>query len=241
MIALVHSELLKLRTLRSTLWAALALLAIALLTSGLALGDAGEKNLRTPQELRDTILAVGYAAVFFLAVMGAIAAAGEYRHRTISQRFLVNPARHRVLVAKLAAYALVGIATAVVITAVSAALGEAVVSSKGYTLGLADGGLRMTAGIVLATAFAGMLGVVVGAITRNPTTAMVAIFGVWIAGKIVGDWIGDAAQYLPFSLIETVLGLGEGMAWGYAALALAGFTAVLGVLAQRVYVRRDVT
>ena len=86
-----------------------------------------------------------------------------------------------------------------------------------------------------------MLGVVVGALTRNPTTAMVTIFGVWIAGKIVGDWIGDAAQYLPFSLIETVLGLGEGMAWGYAALALVGVTTALGVFAQRVYVRRDVT
>ena len=241
MIALVHSELLKLRTLRSTLWAALALLAIALLTSGLALGDAGEKNLRTPQELRETILAVGYAAVFFLAVMGAIAAAGEYRHRTISQRFLVNPGRHRVLIAKLAAYALVGIGTAVVVTAISAALGQAVVSSKGFTLDLADGGLRMTAGIVLATAFAGMLGVVVGAMTRNPTTAMVTIFGVWIAGKIVGDWIGAAAQYLPFSLLENVLGLGEGIAWGYAALALAGLTVALGLVARRVFVRRDVT
>ena len=241
MIALVHSELLKLRTLRSTLWAALALLAIALLTSGLALGDAGEKNLRTPQELRETILAVGYAAVFFLAVMGAIAAAGEYRHRTISQRFLVNPGRHRVLIAKLTAYALVGIGTAVVVTAISAALGQAVVSSKGFTLDLADGGLRMTAGIVLATAFAGMLGVVVGAMTRNPTTAMVTIFGVWIAGKIIGDWIGDAAQYLPFSLLENVLGLGEGIAWGYAALALAGLTVALGLVAQRVFVRRDVT
>ena len=241
MIALVGSELLKLRTLRSTAWAALGLLAIALLISGLALGDAGERNLRTPEELRDTILAVGYSAVFFLAVMGAIAAAGEYRHRTISQRFLVSPGRHRVLIAKLTAYALVGIATAVVITAVSAALGEAVVSSKGYTLDLADGGLRMTAGIVLATAFAGMLGVVVGALTRNPTTAMVAIFGAWIAGKIIGDWLGDAAQYLPFSLVETVLGLGGVISWGYAALALAGLTAALGVLAQRVFVRRDVT
>jgi ABC-2 type transport system permease protein len=241
MIALVGSELLKLRTLRSTAWTAAALLAITLLTAGLALGDAGEKNLRTPQELRDTILAVGYAAVFFLAVLGAIAAAGEYRHRTISQRFLANPARHRVLLSKLGAYALVGAGTAVVVTAVASALGQAVVSSKGYTLDLGAGGLRMTAGIVLASAFAAMLGVVVGALTRNPTTAMVAIFGVWIAGKIIGDWIGTAAQYLPFSLLENVLGLGEGIAWGYAALALAGMTVALGFVAQRGFVSRDVT
>jgi len=37
MIALVRSELLKLRTLRSTAWAAAALLAITLLTAGLAM------------------------------------------------------------------------------------------------------------------------------------------------------------------------------------------------------------
>jgi ABC-2 type transport system permease protein len=241
MIALVHSELLKLRTLRSTAWTAAALLAIALLTAGLAMGDAGQKGFSTPKELRETILAVGYAAVFFLAVMGALAAAGEYRHRTISQRFLASPARRRVLLAKLAAYTLVGVATAVVVTAIAAPLGEAVVSSKGYTLALGDEGLRMTANIVVATAFAAMLGVIVGAITRNPTTAMVAIFGVWIAGKIIGDWIGDAAQYLPFALLENVLGLTGGLAWGYAILALAGLTAALGVLAQRVFVTRDVT
>ena len=101
-------------------------------------------------------------------------------------------------------------------------------SSKGYTLDLGDAGLRMAAGIAVATMLAGMLGVVVGAMTRNPTTAMVAIFGVWIAEKIAGGWLGEAAQYLPFALIENMLGLTKPMAWGYAALALAGMTAALG-------------
>ena len=241
MIALVHSELLKLRTLRSTAWAAAALLAISLLTSGLAMGDAGQTGYSTPQELRETIIAVGYTAVFFLAVLGAIAASGEYRHRTISQRFLASPERRRVLLAKLAAYAVVGLGTAVVVTGVSAALGEAVVSSKGYTLELGEAGLRMTAGIAVAAMLAGMLGVVVGSITRNPTTAMVAIFGFWITEKIAGGWFGDAAAYFPFALVENVLGLTTPMAWGYAALALAGLTAALALVAQRVFVPRDVT
>jgi ABC-2 type transport system permease protein len=241
MIALVRSELLKLRTLRSTAWAAAGLLAITLLTAGLATGDAGQKGYRTAAQLRETILAVGYAAVFFLAVLGAIAAAGEYRHGTISQRFLANPARGRVLAGKLAAYFIVGTGTALVVTAVASALGQAVVSSKGYTLDLGDAGLRLAAGIVVATAFAAALGVLVGSLTRNPTTAMVAIFGTWIAEKIAGDWLGSAAQYLPFHLIENVLGLTPSLAWGYAALALAGVTAALAVVALRVFVPRDVT
>jgi ABC-2 type transport system permease protein len=241
MIALVGSELLKLRTLRSTAYAAAGLLLITLLTAGLALGDAGEKGLRTPQELRETILAVGYAAVFFLAILGAIAAAGEYRHRTISQRFLASPARYRVLLAKLAAYAVVGVAAAVVVTAVASALGQAVVSSKGYTLDLGDAGLRMAAGIAIATVLAGMLGVVVGSITRNPTIAMVSIFGFWMTEKIAGGWFGDLAQYFPFALIENILGLTSPLAWGYAALALAGLTVALAAVAQRIFVPRDVT
>ena len=241
MTALVHSELLKLRTLRGTAYAAAALLAIALLTSGLALGDAGEKNLRTPQELRDTILAVGYAAVFFLAVLGANAAAGEYRHRTISQRFLASPARRRVLLAKLVTFALVGLLVGLVVTAIAAPLAEAVVSSKGYTLDLGDAGLLLLGHITVATVLAGMLGVIVGALTRNPTTAMVVIFGVWIAEKIAGGWLGDPGHYLPFTLIENTLGLIKPMAWGYAALALGGVIAGLGLLAQRIAVPKDVT
>ena len=241
MIALVHSELIKLRTLRSTAYAAAGLLLITLLTAGLAMGDAGSKNFSTPAQLRETIAAIGYAAVLFLAVLGAIAASGEYRHRTISQRFLASPARGRVLLAKLVAYAVVAVATALVVTAIGAALGEAVVSSKGYSLELGEAGLRLTAGIVVATALAAMLGVVVGSITRNPTTAMVAIFGSWMIEKIAGGWFGDVAQYFPFALIENTLGLISPMAWGYAALALAGLTTALAVLAQRVFVPRDVT
>lgn len=241
MIALVRAELLKLRTLRSTAYAAAGLLLITLLTAGLAMGDAGSKGFSTPGELRETILAIGYAAVFFLAVLGANAAAGEYRHRTISQRFLASPARRRVLAAKLVSYALVGVVVAVVVTAIGAPLGEAVVSSKGLTLDLGTAWPRMAGSIAVATALAGMLGVVVGTLTRNPTSAMVVIFGVWIAEKIAGGWLGGAGHYLPFTLIEDTLGLIKPMAWGYAALALAGLVAALAVVAQRTTVPRDVT
>jgi ABC-2 type transport system permease protein len=216
-------------------------MAITLLTAGFAMGDAGQKGFSTPAQLRETVLAVGYAAVFFLAVLGAIAAAGEYRHGTISQRFLASPARGRVLAAKLTAYSIVGAGTAVVVTAVATVLGQAVVSSKGYTLDLASGGARMAAGIVVATVLAGLLGVIVGFITRNPTTALVAVFGGWIGEKIAGDWLGTAAQYLPFHLVENVLGLTPSLAFGYAVLALAGITAALGVVALKVFAPRDVT
>lgn len=241
MPALVRSELIKLRTLRSTLWVGVALLAIAALTGGLAFGDAGQTDLTTPAQLREPILAVGYAAALFLAVLGANAAAGEYRHGTISHRYLASPARGHVLGSKLVTYALVGLVTAVVLTGLTIALAEPQVSAKGLSLGLGDEGARLAGGIAIVTVLAGMLGVVVGTITRNPTSAMVGIFGWLIAEKIVGGYLGDVAQYLPFALIENVLGLTTSMAWGSAALALAGITAVLAVIAQRAFVTKDVT
>jgi ABC-2 type transport system permease protein len=241
MIALVRAELLKLRTLRSTAWAAAGLLLITLLTAGLAMGDAGSKGFSTPPELRETIIAIGYAAVFFLAVLGANAAAGEYRHRTISQRFLASPGRRRVLLAKLVTYGLVGAVVGLVVTAIGAPIGEAVVSSKGLTLELGSAWPRLFGSVAVATALAGMLGVVIGAMTRNPTTAMVVIFGTWIAEKIAGGWLGDIGHYLPFTLLEDTLGLIKPLSWGLAALALAGLIAALSVAAQRVFVPRDVT
>jgi ABC-2 type transport system permease protein len=234
MTALVRAELLKLRTLRSTAWAAASLLVITVLTGTLAMGDAGEKGYRTPSELRETVIAIGYVAVFFMVVLGAVAAAGEYRHRTISQRFLVSPDRGRVLAAKLAAFGLVGFVTALFVTVLGGGLAELVVSSKGYTLDLADGGLRIAAGAGLAGALAGMLGVVAGFLTRNPTTAVVVIFGAWMVEKIAG-------VPGPFTLAESVLGLESPLSLGVAAGLLAAVTAALAVVAQRVVIPRDVT
>jgi ABC-2 type transport system permease protein len=233
MTALVRAELLKLRTLRSTYWAAGALFATMLAVAIPALGSAG-KEFHTPSELRDTVIAIGYVAVFFLAVLGAMASAGEYRHGTISQRFLAAPARQRVLFAKLIAFAVVGAVTTFVLTGLGAAIGQVVVSSQGYTLGLADAGVSMMAGAALAGAAAGMLGVIVGFLTRNPTNAIVVIFATWMVEKIAG-------LPGPFTLAEGVLGLEGPLSLGVAAGALAAVTAVLALVAQRVVIPRDVT
>ena len=209
---LVRAELLKLRTLRSTAWAAASLLVITVLTGTLAMGDAGDKGYRTPTELRETVIAIGYTAVFFMVVLGAVAA-----------------------------YGLVGFVTALFVTVLGGGLAELVVSSKGYTLDLADAGLRLAAGAGIAGALAGMLGVVAGFLTRNPTTAMVAIFGTWIGEKIVGGWLGAGGRFLPYTLVENVLGLPAALSFGAAAAALVAVTAALALVARRTVLPRDVT
>ena len=77
--------------------------------------------------------------------------------------------------------------------------------------------------------------------TRNPTTAMVAIFGTWIGEKIVGGWLGAGGRFLPYTLIENVLGLPAALSFGAAAAALVALTAALALVASRTVLPRDVT
>ena len=242
MTALVRAELLKLRTLRSTAWAAAALLVITVLTGTLAMGDAGEKGYRTPDQLRETVIAIGYTAVFFMVVLGAVAAAGEYRHRTISQRFLVSPDRGRVLAAKLAAFGLVGFVTALFVTVAGRRPGRA-----GRQLqGLHARPRRRRAAHRGRRRARRRAGGDAGRRRRLPHPQP-------------DDRHGGDLRHLdrredrrrvarrgrrascPTRCIENVLGLPAALSFGAAAAALVALTAALALVARRTVLPRDVT
>jgi ABC-2 type transport system permease protein len=242
MTAIGRSELLKLRTLRSTALVLMGLLGIVTITIIASLSEAGGKGSRTPDELRSPVVIVGYVAALFLVTLAANTTAGEYRHRTISQRFLTTPARTRVLLAKLATYALLGGVVGTLLLALTIGIEEPVLSGKDLTLSLGDGELaRLLAGALIGTTLFAMLGVVVGIVTRNPTTAMLAIFGLLLSELLLKGILGVVGQYLPFELLQAVLGVADGTPWGWAALLLAALTVASVVLADRISLRRDVT
>ena len=199
MTALVRAELLKLRTLRSTAYAAAAPAPHhARDRPASPWATRGSKGFSTPEQLRETILAIGYSAVFFLAVLGRERGGGRVPPPHDLPALPRQPGPPPGAAgAKLVAYALLGAVVGLVVTAIGAAIGEAVVSSKGYTLDLA--------GDVAAPVRQHRPGHRAGGharrhrrpLTRNPTTAMVVIFGVWIAEKIAGGWLGGAGHYLP--------------------------------------------
>ena len=240
MTALIRSELLKLRTLRSTGFVLLGLLGIVFITLVASLSEA--KAPSTPAELRDPILLIGYLSALFLVAMAANASAGEFRHRTISQRFLCNPARGRVLIAKMGTYAVAGAVVAVVMVGLAIGVSDPVLVGKDLSLGLGGNELaRMAGGVLIGTTAFAVLGVVVGMVSRNPTTAMVAIFGLLLAELLIGGLIGGPTNYFPFALLQAVLGLTHDTPWGLAALVLGAITVASVVLAWRVFLWRDVT
>jgi len=236
------TELLKLRTIRGPwiyLLAAQAIVAVGV-AGPLVTAESGQKH-----EMVSTAAAhLGLASLLPL-VLGITAVAGEYRHRTITDTYLGTPRRGRVLAAKVLVYTLTGltfglVGTATVLLATTAFLG----GTAGW---LTDADLWRTliGAIVWNTAFGG-IGVAVGALIRNLTTAITAAL-VWVAlvetavGQLVGD---EAAKWLPFAAGSALGRLPSAVEGGLsqwaAATVLAAYATVFAGLALTAGVRRDV-
>jgi ABC-2 type transport system permease protein len=242
MIRLLRTELMQLRTLRTTWLVALATIALSVLIAWADLADAGGKDLNSHGELRDAlIMAPGLVTAMFMSLFAAARTAGEYRHGTIAQRALASPRRTRLLVARLVTYGGLSAVLGAIAFAASYAIAGPVTESSGLSLTLGSGeALGMAGEVAAAGGLFAMLGVAVGFICRSQAAAMIVIFGGFVAEKIVAGLIGDSGQYLPFALINSVLDIDGTMAPLPASVALTGVTAVVATGSAVLLRRRDV-
>lgn len=174
MSALLKAELLKLRTTRTFL----ALVGAALLLSlALTILLASLVDVQTESDVSDILLTD--TSSLFILVLAAVGMTGEWRHRTITGTVLAAPDRLRVLLAKVAVYALAGIVLSLVVSVVSMAIGSAILSSRGaITLDVGDLWSILWRNLVVA-AYGGAIGVLVGALVRNQAAAIVGLL-VWL-------------------------------------------------------------
>jgi ABC-2 type transport system permease protein len=167
MSALLHAELLKLRTTRTfaAIVGTAAVLSVVLVVLGASLGVEKDPHA----------LFTNNSITYIIVLLGAIGMTGEWRHRTITGTVLAAPDRLRLIAAKVLSYSVAGIALSLLVTASTMVVGTLILDLRGQeTLGL--GGLADVLWRNLAVAAVlGPIGVCVGALVRNQIVTVVGL------------------------------------------------------------------
>jgi ABC-2 type transport system permease protein len=249
MTRLIHAEFTKLRTTRLVygLAAGMAAFAVLMVVAGVAYsGQQGNPSLSAdslPMFVAAPVTLLSGAAL----LLGILGMAGEFRHHTVTQTFLVTPDRGRVVAAKLVAYPLAGIALALTTLAVAAAVAAGWLAAKGMTPSLLDARLgRVVAVALLAAGLCGLVGVGVGALVRNQVAALVGTL-VWVLvvegllmsllnAPSLGKWLPSAAA----AAAITSPG-GAHLSRLAGTLLFAAYGIAIALAGTRLVVRRDIT
>lgn len=239
MIALVRGEAIKLRSTRTALGfaAAILLLVLAAVLLSILAGDP-----RTVDDKRDA-LAFGSVVSLPLAIFGLVGATGEYRHRTLAPALLVAPGRVRLLVARTIAYAATGALIALAMLVLTLALGIPLLAgTKGPDLATSDY-VRLGVGGVAGGALSAALGVGLGTLVRNQVAAVVGfVVYVFIAEPLLSLLSDTASKYSLGQAQTAVAGSrgGELLPWGLALAVLVGWAALAVAVGAAADARRDV-
>jgi ABC-2 type transport system permease protein len=248
MIASLRSELLKQRTMRTSVvllaWmVGLVVLVVALHVLSFAAADLS----RGSNQMR--ILGLGTSiGALFASLLGALSITGEIRTGTIRPTLLVTPRRTRVLVAKTLASMLAGVGIGLIAEALTAGAEAAGLGIRGIhiELGVRDYA-QLLAGGALAGALFAAIGVGVGAIVRNQVAAVVGLC-VWLLllePLLLGD-LPAVAKYAPEASAGAIAGAIQSqiadtlIAPALGVLLLAVYAALAGLAGSLAFTRRDV-
>jgi ABC-2 type transport system permease protein len=197
----LRAEWLKLRTVRSTAWSLVALVAVSVLFSALA-GWESETQGGSPGNPGDNDLVVdSLAGVWFgqigAAVLGVLAITGEYASGTIRTTFAANPRRRTVLAAKTLVVGAVVLAVGLATSAACFLVGQALLRSNGFTyengypaLSLVDHEpFRAVALTGLCLGLLAVFSLGVGAILRHTAGAITVVLALVLAPERLADYV----------------------------------------------------
>lgn len=236
----IRCEWQKIRATPTMWWLLLGvvLLTVVAAVGSFALQEAADAPRLTDQALRSDLHSVGTGS-FFVAVAGMIGMGGEFRFGQADQTFITTPRRSRVLAAKSAVFALLGLVYGVIACLVALGSMATWFAMNGQHLPWSDSSVHLTIlGSLLSAVAFGVLGVALGALTRNQVVAIVGGLA-WLliiepiifqGSAIAGRWLpGQAAEGLRRVPVDDLLGMLPGgmVLLGWLIALLVGGAAVL--------------
>jgi ABC-2 type transport system permease protein len=242
MNALLRAELLKLRTTR-TFVTLVGVTLVLSLTVTILLATL-QDNL-SQSDVKELFYA-DFTGLF-IALLGVMGMAGEWRHRTITGTILAAPKRLQLLAAKTLSYAVAGMVLSLIVTITIMIVGSIVLSIRGeHTVPLIDL-LDVLWRNLLIAALLGAFGVGVGGVVRNQIVAIVGLLvlsfvvetTLWGVGAESVARFGPT-QGAPNGIINPSGSDGEDLlAPGVAVLVMLGWVGLLFVATAATLRKRD--
>jgi len=253
----VHAEWTKLRTVPSTGWLLLAVVALTIALSAIAASSASTGFCETPAECPADLPKLSLTGIWLgqavVAVLASLAITNEYGTRMITATLAANPRRVPVLLIKAGVVTALVLGAGLVAAAGSLLAGSSILTGKGFTAGSGyphlalaeEPTLRAAAGTVLYLGLVALLSIGIGAIVRDTAGAITTVLGLLYLFPLLATFITDPQwrkwleRISPSSgmNIQNTVGLGQLEVGPWAGLGIlagwAGAAMLLGALLFR--------
>jgi ABC-2 type transport system permease protein len=248
----IRSELTKLRSVRSTYWTLLVLMAAGI---GFSIADCAgtAAHWSQGQVIDATQNSVGGMILLgelVIVVLGALTITSEYSTGMIRTSLTVMPRRGGLYAAKAAVFSAVTLVASVVTTLASFFIGQALLGSTHQSATLATpNALRAVIVTALFVPLVGLMAFGLGAIIRHTAGAMTAAYGMFLllpqlAKALPNAWYADVVRWLPGGDAVNSMTATKGRfpdvfsAWGELAV-FAGYAVILLALGALLFRNRD--
>ncbi|PPF80435.1 ABC transporter permease [Subtercola sp. Z020] len=251
---ILRSEWIKLRSLRSTVWAYAVVfalqVAIGLLVVSVTVSNTGETFRGGPGANIPELATLGATAgVIFgqlvVSVLGVLVISGEYSTGQIRSSFAAVPKRLPVLWAKLAVFGVTTFVVSLVSILIAFFVTYPILSNANITADLWDPNVFLKlVGAAGYLALSGMLALGIGAILRSTAGGIAAALGLLLVvpivfGLIPADWSATISDWLPGNAGTAIYQSSRIFEWWQGLLIMLGWIAVAIAAAATLMRRRD--
>jgi ABC-2 type transport system permease protein len=238
----LRSELLKQRSVQTTLYLFLAMFGLVALAVALHVLTLDAADLAARSDQLEVFQVGSRAGMLFAGLAGAIAITAEIRYGTIRPTFLTTPRRSPVMAAKLAISGLIGIVFGLLAEALMTGAATVAFAARGIDNQLTGGDyLQVMAGGAAAAALWAALGVGVGALVRNQVAVLVGLCAwMFLVESVTEGFVPDAARFMPGGAGLALAGNSDELADAVAALLLVLYAGAAAAAGWRATLRRDV-